>query len=179
MQIILNSIYSIHWGCRWRRNVILPIIRHCNCHKVFEYFVIIVSEFENCSFLNITTYLLVLNRKWNIKILQYSCSYENLAPAGCLQYFYGMGATGSVSSFNYEGGIHLANQDQKVCVRCDFFMWNQSTTNWSYFAIRRRESGKCSICWSHATGDFDISYAAAADMGHNAKSVIWFFKNKQ
>jgi len=89
-------------------------------------------------------------RKWNIKILQYSCSYENLAPAGCLQYFYGMGATGSVSSFNYEGGIHLANQDQKVCVR--------------------RESGKCSICWSHATGDFDISYAAAADMGHNAKS---------
>ena len=33
-----------------------------------------------------------------------------------------MGATGSVSSFNYEGGIHLANQDQKVCVRCDFFL---------------------------------------------------------
>ena len=39
-----------------------------------------------------------------------------------MQYFYGMGATGSVSSFNYEGGIHLANQDQKVCVRCDFFL---------------------------------------------------------
>ena len=122
MQIILNSIHSIHWGCRWRRNVILPIIRHCNRHKVFEYFVIVVSEFENCSFLNISNcWYYTINRKWNIKILQYSCSYENLAPAGCLQYFYGMGATGSVSSFNYEGGIHLANQDQKVCVRCDFF----------------------------------------------------------
>jgi len=34
------------------------------------------------------------------------------------QYFYG-GATGTVRSFNYNGGIgyHLANQDQNVCVR--------------------------------------------------------------
>lgn len=51
-----------------------------------------------------------------LQITQYSCSYDNLAPAGCTQYFFG-GNTGILKSFNYAGGAHLANQEQKICVR--------------------------------------------------------------
>ena len=48
-------------------------------------------------------------RQWLIKITQYSCGFPNLAPNGCLQYFYGA-TTGVVKSFNFDGGMHLANQ---------------------------------------------------------------------
>lgn len=67
-----------------------------------------------------------VNRQWSIKITQYSCSYDNLAPAGCTQYFFG-GNTGILKSFNYAGGAHLANQEQKICVR--------------------QERGNCRICY--------------------------------
>ncbi len=51
---------------------------------------------------------------------QYSCSYPNLAPAGCVQYFFDpSSSTGSVQTYNYQSGsgIHLADQDQQICVR--------------------------------------------------------------
>ena len=76
-------------------------------------------------------------RNWNIKITQYSCDYENLAPDGCDQYFFGAN-TGTVESFNFAGGQHLANQDQNICIR--------------------RERGNCRICWTTAMmGDFMVS----------------------
>ena len=56
-------------------------------------------------------------RAWSIKISQYSCSFDNLAPTGCDQYYYGSGATGYVYTFNYAGGLHLANQIQTICIR--------------------------------------------------------------
>jgi len=68
------------------------------------------------------------NRQWNIKISQYSCNYENLAPSGCNQWFFGAGATNYVKTYNYDGGRHLADQRQTICVR--------------------RESGNCRVCWS-------------------------------
>ena len=55
-------------------------------------------------------------REWAIKITQFACDYHNLAPDGCLQYFYGS-TTGHVQSFNYEGNLHLANQNQNICIR--------------------------------------------------------------
>jgi len=96
-----------------------------------------------------------VTRKWAIKILQYNCEYENLAPKGCLQYFFGNSGAGTVKTFNFDGSpaIHLANQNQNICVR--------------------RESGNCQICWSHAAGDFDVSSAAtAADKGVVGKSGL-------
>ena len=59
----------------------------------------------------------VATRSWSIKVSQYSCDYENLAPIGCTQYFYGSGATNLIYSYNYAGGKHLADQKQVVCVR--------------------------------------------------------------
>ena len=57
------------------------------------------------------------NRQVSIKVTQYSCDYNNLAPQGCDQYYFGSGATGTVKTFNYDAGRHLANQHQHICVR--------------------------------------------------------------
>merc|ERR1719323_2180018 len=84
---------------------------------------------------------------FSIRITQYSCNYENLAPTGCTQYFYG-DDEGIVKSFNYDGGQHLANQNQKVCFR--------------------REDGNTQLCLGTSTvDDFQVSKGsgnAAADM---------------
>ena len=49
---------------------------------------------------------------------QYSCDYDNLAPQGCTQYFFGaQKTTDIVKTFNYDGGVHLADQNQQICVR--------------------------------------------------------------
>jgi len=66
-----------------------------------------------------------------------------LAPKGCTQYFFGTDGTGTVESFNYQAGtsVHLANQDQVICVR--------------------REKNMCRICWAaNASGDFRVSKGA-------------------
>jgi hypothetical protein len=57
-------------------------------------------------------------RSWSIKVTQYDCNYENLAPTGCTQYFFGS-ASQSVQTYNFAGGQHLANQKQQICVRQD------------------------------------------------------------
>ena len=43
---------------------------------------------------------------------QYDCAFDNLAPAGCTQYFFGP-TSGSVQTYNFAGGQHLANQKQQ------------------------------------------------------------------
>ncbi len=69
---------------------------------------------------------------------QFSCSYPNLAPQGCSQYFFGS-TSGTVQTFNFNSGngVHLASQDQSICFR--------------------RERATCRICYSAALADFDIS----------------------
>ncbi len=79
----------------------------------------------------------IASRSWNIKVTQYDCNYENLAPQGCTQYFFGS-TSQTVKTFNFDGGYHLAGQDQNICVR--------------------RERGNCRICWtSQANIDFQLS----------------------
>ena len=76
-------------------------------------------------------------REWAIKITQYVCDSLNLAPDGCLQYYYG-NTMGIVQTFNFEGGTHLANQNQNICIR--------------------REKNQCRICYHTATAnDFAVS----------------------
>jgi hypothetical protein len=83
-----------------------------------------------------------VTRSWSIKVNQYSCDYENLAPGGCTQYHFGSSGTNYVYTFNYQSsssvasGKHLADQRQIICVR--------------------RETGNCKICWS-ADANTDVS----------------------
>ena len=59
------------------------------------------------------------------KVTQYNCDYTNKAPPGCNQYFTGL--SGEVKSFNYQdggnSGLHLASQDQTICVRLVQSRW--------------------------------------------------------
>lgn len=39
---------------------------------------------------------------WSIKVTQYHCDYENLAPNGCVEYYF-TGSSGVVKTYNYDG----------------------------------------------------------------------------
>jgi len=84
-------------------------------------------------------------RSWSIRVTQLECTSDNLAPAGCTQYFFG-DDSGTVKTYNYAGNnYHLANQNQVQCIR--------------------REKGNCKICYAAvAATDFAVSGAAANQM---------------
>ncbi|XP_059098058.1 uncharacterized protein LOC131892271 isoform X2 [Tigriopus californicus] len=67
------------------------------------------------------------NRRWTIKVTQYSCNHPNIPPNGCTQYYFGA-TVGTVKTYNFDGGQHLANQNQNICIR--------------------RERGNCRICYT-------------------------------
>ena len=58
------------------------------------------------------------------QITQYDCNYNNLAPDGCTQYFFGA-VTDQVKTYNFSEGQHLANQDQNICIRYTFIKLNR------------------------------------------------------
>ncbi|CAL8110369.1 unnamed protein product [Orchesella dallaii] len=75
-------------------------------------------------------------RTWNIEILTIPCNSVARAPTGCLQYY--TGVSGVVESFNFQGGMHLANLDYSVCVRMEdgmrFIDWSPCSANSVRFA---------------------------------------------
>ena len=82
---------------------------------------------ENCNALTFT--LSDTGRSWRVRVTQYDAGFENLAPAGCTQYFWNKeDSNGVLSSYNYGGGRHLADQKQVICIR--------------------REENKARICYS-------------------------------
>ena len=48
---------------------------------------------------------------------QISCHSNTRAPAGCTQWFTGKTGVNTVSSFNYDNGDKLADQNQIICFR--------------------------------------------------------------
>jgi len=69
-------------------------------------------------------------RAFSIKVTQIPCSSILRAPSGCTQYYYGS-TTGTFSTYNFDQGVHLADQQQVICFR--------------------RELGYCRICWNADT----------------------------
>ena len=88
-------------------------------------------------------------RSWEIKVTQLKCNFNNLAPSGCTQYFFGK-TDGTITSFNFVGGLHLASQNQNICIR--------------------REENHCQICYSAADNEFDVSSMLAANKAVLGKS---------
>jgi len=81
------------------------------------------------------------SQMWTITVSQYECGYENLAPPGCTQYYWGSN-TGVIKTYNYQSGSgtghHLADQNQVICIR--------------------RETGNSKICYTTAAAiDFEVS----------------------
>jgi len=86
-------------------------------------------------------------RSFTIKVSQISCfDTVNRAPPGCTQWFRGNSGSGQLKTFNFDQGIHLANQNQIMCVR--------------------REMGNCRICY-YAAAATDVQLG-----GKNTKGVI-------
>jgi len=88
----------------------------------------------------------VADPHWTIRITQYDRGYTNLAPFGCTQYHWKQDSDsdgkGNIKSFNWQGGYHLANQKQVICIR--------------------REDAQKRICYGVAVvTDFAISGTAA------------------
>ena len=100
--------------------------------------------------------------QWSIKVTQYSCDYSILgltfliysiwaialtyffyaAPKGYTQYYFG-NTVDQVQTYNYAGGMHLADQNQAICVR--------------------QEEGNCRICYTTTTlTDFPVAYGYTA-----------------
>jgi len=90
-------------------------------------------------------------RSWSIKVSQYACDYENLAPSGCDQYHFASDASNYLRTFNFQQGTgsgkHLANQHQSICIR--------------------RETGMCRICYSvdDKTKDIGLTGKVAGKAG--------------
>ena len=93
----------------------------------------------------------VATRSFSIKVSQISCNDENLPPMGCTQYYYGTSGTNQVKTFNFDGGRHLADQAQNICVR--------------------RESGNCRICWS-ADAKSDVGTSGDKKTTGSATGII-------
>ncbi|XP_059078418.1 uncharacterized protein LOC131876898 [Tigriopus californicus] len=55
------------------------------------------------------------DRRYNIKVSYISCSSRQRAPSGCTQYF--TGRTGTITSYNFQGGQILADQVYGNCIR--------------------------------------------------------------
>jgi len=68
-------------------------------------------------------------QEWNIKVAQIECDAQWKPDDGCLQWF--TGTTGTIYSYNYQGGTHLSNQQYSNCIRA--------------------EQGYCSIAYSSCT----------------------------
>jgi len=86
---------------------------------------IIDTDGQECSTVNIGLGVTATSREWDIKVTQYRCGEEDGGPPGCLQWF--IADTGSVRSFNFpniaRGGVvgatvtHLSNQEYDICIR--------------------------------------------------------------
>lgn len=95
---------------------------------------------DDCNDLTFTLgSLSTVSRSWSIRVTQYDKGHDNLAPSGCTQWFYNEDAIGTFQSYNYNSnsGVHLADQNQVVCIR--------------------REEKKRRICYSAELADISIS----------------------
>jgi len=102
-----------------------------------------VDASADCNALTFTlsdTTSIIAGRSWTVRVTQYDAGFENLAPAGCTQYFWNKeDSDGTLYSYNYNSGNgpHLADQKQVICIR--------------------REENKNTICYSAADADIAIS----------------------
>ena len=92
-------------------------------------------------------------RSWSVRVTQFDCGSPNLAPSGCVQYFYGV-QDSIIQSYNYGGGYHLANQRQKICFR--------------------REKGNCKICYSSVSSIADVEISGAIDAKQYTKQCCGY-----
>ena len=76
----------------------------------------IVVVREDCNTLSFT-WSSSSPRSWNIQVQQLSCAAAWRPQEGCLQWV--TGTSGSLQSYNYRGGLHLASHYYNICIRTE------------------------------------------------------------
>merc|ERR1712072_30609 len=102
--------------------------------------------------------------KWDLTVYQYECGAINAAPPGCTQYLFGP-ITGKITSYNYDANtVHLANQNQKICIRRERnYCWNCFATDG--VAITFQIGGTNAIAAAFTYPTQPCGYNAEADNG--------------
>ena len=75
---------------------------------------------EGCNYFQMSIRYGTTSPTFNILISQIACSASFKAPDGCFQFF--TGTTGTISSFNIDGGTHLADLKYTICIRWSIFL---------------------------------------------------------
>jgi len=86
------------------------------------------------------------NNQWKIKVTQLSCNDPGVASQqGCFQYFTGI--SGQIKNYNFDGGMQLASQNYKICMR--------------------QEEGRCCIQYSIIAYDMGAANSGAIQICTN------------
>jgi len=109
----------------------------------------IVEAKDTCNELRVAFSTSSIKRSLEIQISQIACNAPWKAPEGCTQWF--TGTSGTVYSYNYQGGYHLSDQQYINCIR--------------------REEEKCSMATSADSGEFEISGNAASTSSNGEDCV--------
>ena len=104
--------------------IVLAKVTLC-CNTTYWYFLIVYFDVsDDCHTMDFSfgqnalgVTAAVTNRRFSIHTSLIPCSSPNKAPTGCLQWFTGTSGVGIVTTFNYVGGEHLADQVQTICFR--------------------------------------------------------------
>jgi len=91
------------------------------------------------------------SRSWSIQVAQIECNKEWSPPQGCTQYF--TGVSGTIVSYNFQGGSHLADHDYQNCIRT--------------------EQGYCSITYTGSTFQVGDGTQAATSKVGSTCSLDW------
>jgi len=104
------------------------------------------ADYASTAAVNIRGVSSLTSRSWDLTVTQIECTSPVLPPVGCTQFFWGSTGKYVLENYNYRGtsavtsnaGIHLANQNQRMCIR--------------------REKGNCVGCFvSNGVNGFKVS----------------------
>ena len=111
----------------------------------------IVEAADGCNLMETTWTGSSTTRTLKILVSQIACDVKWKAPAGCTQWF--TGVSNDVVSYNWHGGIHLAQHNYRACIR--------------------REKGMCSIQYHAASvSDFQISGTTASSYSAGSQCYL-------
>lgn len=103
-------------------------------------------------------------RSWDMTITQYECGHILQAPPGCTQYHHGA-LSGLVTSYNFAGSKHLANQNQKICIR------REQTACYACFAISATDTSNAfDISTENTAAGTNVGVAVAC--GYNCETGL-------
>jgi len=134
----------------------------------------IVEASDDCNEITFDWASSVEQPEWNIQIMQIACSAWWKPQDGCFQYY--TGTTGYVKSFNYDQGVHLANQQYTACIRqemgyCSIEWTTVSTTG---FQISGPAPGTAAgVTADDCSQDYVIIYSGASSLTENTRYDRW------